>query len=729
MARALLCVWALAASAYAAEFYVAPDGRDSNPGTLARPFATIVRARDEVRKLVAAGLRESATVSLRGGTYALSETVVFGLEDSGTPEHPIAYAAYRDEEPVVTSAVKIAGWKKLSQPPAALPAAARGKVWVADVPPELPRFYSLYDRQGHLPRARSEGFVPLRPAGEPPPDFKARNRDALETLYYPAGVIRNWTNLDDVEVIVRPAWWTMNILALQSVDEKAGVARTRLPGTYALRPLEPVWYFPVHPKATAWVENVLEALDEPGEWVLDTHARKLYLWPRTPAPDSIVAPRLRELIRVEGRIDVPGPVDVPAHDLVFRGITFEHADRDLWTADDNGMQHDWEMEDKPDALVRMRGAERCTVEYCRFRDSGGNAIRLDYYAQGNRLAGNEIRNLGQGGIVLFGYGPGTKDVNRRNEILNNDIHHCGILYWHSHGIILWQSGGNRVANNYIHDMPRKAVCISGARFPYFAGPGRREREVARTFRWFEIGDPPKTWDEATKYLHTRDNIVENNEIARVLLKLSDGAAMNISGAGPGNVFRHNYLHDIFGEESPTAVLRNDDWQTGSVWEDNVIVRSNALFAENKGNNDIVNNVVIDMDSRRFPGAYFQALAPLPWDGARFERNIFYDSKRATEFFSYLPRGKLGPEVFAHVEFGHNLYYDARPDKSSLPQFLREMRARGIGLTDTYADPLFVDAGRGDYRLRPDSPALKLGIKSIDLGGVGLTADFPKRLLQ
>ena len=66
--------------------------------------------------------------------------------------------------------------------------------------------------------------------------------------------------------------------------------------------------------------------------------------------------------------------------------------------------------------------------------------------------------MGQGGIILIGYGPGSKDVNKQNEILNNHIHHCGLIYWHSHGVVLWQSGENHVANNYIHHMPRQAIC-------------------------------------------------------------------------------------------------------------------------------------------------------------------------------------------------------------------------------------------------------------------------------
>ncbi|MCL5098062.1 MAG: hypothetical protein M1608_11160 [Candidatus Omnitrophica bacterium] len=50
-----------------ADFYVAPDGKDSNPGNAAAPFATIAKARDAVREKVAAGLTNNVLVLIRGG--------------------------------------------------------------------------------------------------------------------------------------------------------------------------------------------------------------------------------------------------------------------------------------------------------------------------------------------------------------------------------------------------------------------------------------------------------------------------------------------------------------------------------------------------------------------------------------------------------------------------------------------------------------------------------------
>ena len=78
------------------------------------------------------------------------------------------------------------------------------------------------------------------------------------------------------------------MLPLASVDEAGGVATTAASATYGMGPL-PGW---VHNPsgASVWVENILEALDEPGEWVVNTKDRKIYLWPSDPA-DRWIATR------------------------------------------------------------------------------------------------------------------------------------------------------------------------------------------------------------------------------------------------------------------------------------------------------------------------------------------------------------------------------------------------------------------------------------------------------
>jgi len=92
-----------AAPAAGADFYVAPGGDDANPGTEAEPFATLARARDAARGRIAAGLSGDLSVLVRGGTYRITEPIVFGPEDGGTEVHRVTYAAYPGEVPGISA--------------------------------------------------------------------------------------------------------------------------------------------------------------------------------------------------------------------------------------------------------------------------------------------------------------------------------------------------------------------------------------------------------------------------------------------------------------------------------------------------------------------------------------------------------------------------------------------------------------------------------------------------
>jgi hypothetical protein len=98
--------------AASADVYVSPDGSDRNSGTLEKPFSTVQKARDAVRKKRAEGLEDDVVVQLRGGVYYLDRAIEFGPEHGGTSEHSITYAAYPGEKPILSGGRVITGWKQ-----------------------------------------------------------------------------------------------------------------------------------------------------------------------------------------------------------------------------------------------------------------------------------------------------------------------------------------------------------------------------------------------------------------------------------------------------------------------------------------------------------------------------------------------------------------------------------------------------------------------------------------
>ncbi len=698
-----------------ADFYVSNAGSGQWSGRLAQPnadgtdgpFASLSQAKQAVRTLKLLEPSQDIVVSIRGGWYPLSETLVFGLEDSGDADTRITYAAYPGETPVFSSGKVIEAWKKVTATIPGLPEVAVGNVWVADVSGS---FRTLYDTEGLLPRAQSDGFIPR--AGS------SRNRVNL-----PAADFKNWSNYKDAEIVVRPHHaWIMNILPVESIDEATQSVRTSVESTYLMNPLK---FLQSEKIESCWVENVFEALDEPGEWVLDSNAGKVYLWRRNDS--TVVAPQLTELIRVEGQVDKDGPQDLPVRNLRFVGLTFKHGERYQVDADDAGLQHDWDFLDKANALVRFRGTEDCAIEQCHFLHSGSGAIRVDLHGQNNRIVGNHIEQMGGSGVLLAGYGPGTKDVNRNNLVFNNHIHHVGQIYWHSPGIFIWQSGENRVAHNLVHHTPYTAIILSGCMTEFF---GKGGRELTRTIRWNEIGGSPKSFKEATledvrPFLHSHDNQIERNEIHHAMERMGDGNAIYIRGAGAGNVIRENYIHHLVTPMIMQCAIRTDGGQMDTLITGNLIYKCTSQGIMLKLNNRCENNIIADVIAP--PRGYYLSVREGPMTGASIQRNIFYSSGADTVFIHELgPKNQSASEDrrgrelarSKDAETDYNIYYNAA-DPSLGRDFLEQQQRDGVDTHSLAVDPLFVNPAMGDFRLHPDSPAIQMGIPSFDTSKVGL----------
>jgi hypothetical protein len=111
-------------------------------------------------------------------------------------------------------------------------------------------------------------------------------------------------------------------------------------------------------------------------------------------------------------------------------------------------------------------------------------------------------------------------------------------------------------------------------------------------------------------------------------------------------------------------------------------------------------------------------------GARIERNIVYSLRN-----DYLPvleyrSFSTGPgDRLKGTQTDHNLYW-CPTDPGWGQRYLDAQKPLGVEKESLCADPKFVDFEKGELRLKPDSPAWKLGFQRIDLGGIGLLPNHP-----
>jgi hypothetical protein len=746
-----------------ADFIVSTNGNDTWSGKLAEPnaektdgpFATIRRAKEAVR-FFKKGTYRDIFVLIRGGEYQLSETELFTAADSHYDAYKIHYMAYGDEIPVFHSDIDVQGWR-LAKHIRSLPSIAQGKVFVASIP-KLPagktHFYTMYADDTLLQRAHSGGFEPtkkMKGGDGGGVDWKGLVEADRTLLHFPNGSLKNWSNLKDIEIFIQPnVGYVTNYLPLASVHVDSGIAHTKFPATYPMGKIDKHLF--TMDGGSFRVENVIDYLDEPGEWVVNTTEGLIYYWPNNNKyPGKVIIPGLTEYFLIDGHED--GNI---ARNISFQGLTFTRAERDCIQSGDMGIQHEWDVWDKANAMLRFRGVEYCEVNRCRFTNSGSAAVRFDLYAQSNIVKNCLIDYVGGTGILFCGYGPGKLNVNKSNRIENNQIHHIGQLHYQANGIVLWQSGENIVRNNKIHDLPYDAIVLSGSR-PMFFNMTKPNREMEGTLRRNEIASEAQFqvtdtraqvidhYNKVVPYSLTRNNTVEDNEIFCTMLKMFDGNAIYLSDVGFGNVVKRNYVHHLYGKGMQQAI-RTDAFIKHTTISENIVYNCNGgginvkLYENNVYNNIVadVHDIVYETSDGKKTNMFLGYMSLLevydrsempPHVKLDVKHNIFYKSYPHNTFYrESMVNGKKMEVKLEQTNIDQNLYFDVKAADKGL-SFLKSYQARGVDGNSIAADPLFVDIKHGDFRLKKESPAYSIGFRDIDFSKIGLTREFPSGFIQ
>ena len=175
--------------------------------------------------------------------------------------------------------------------------------------------------------------------------------------------------------------------------------------------------------------------------------------------------------------------------LCFRGLTFMHGDRYTLTAGRCRTAARLGHARQGQCLVRLRGTENCRSSNVTLPTAA--AVRSVWICTGseNKISGNHIEHMGGAGILLCGYGPGTKDVNKNNLVYNNHIHHMGRIYLafaRHHGL-----AERREPRGEQPDPPHALQRNDHFRLHDAISSTRNGRELGRTIRRHEVGDLPR----------------------------------------------------------------------------------------------------------------------------------------------------------------------------------------------------------------------------------------------
>jgi len=671
-------------------FYVSPDGDDASSGTsTGNAFATLERARDAIRELKSnGGISENSgpvTVYLRDGLHPLSDPLILTPADSGTEENPVIWKAYPGETPVVTGAKNVSGWQKAENGlwRVSIPEVKSG---VSDAAGKL-NFTTLYVNGEPRSRTRlpKEGYFTIA-------DFPGKDKDPWAApgdhfTFSPGDIKEDWANMDDVEVVVL-RFWVSSRQHIESIDTSTNTVQFKYPTRYRYSD-----DFTTD-GARYYVENVFEALDEPGEWYLDRPSGTLYYYPKSGEDmDTAVVeiPVSPQLIRIEG--DPAGRKFVK--NVTFEGITFTHNNWMLPAGNPGDGQSAPEVE----GAVFLKGAVGCGFYDCRMTQLSSYAVQIDEGCQQNSFVGNELGHLGGGGFRIGG-GDAISHPDMRtgwNTITDNHIHHIGEIYHAATGVWIQHSGGNLISHNEIDHTYYSSMAIG----------------------WVWGYRPSVTTHNEISYNHIHD-------VGQGVL--SDMGAIYMLGVAPGTVVKNNLIHDIESHGYGGWGIYTDEGSTHVLIENNIVYNTKcAGFDQHYGRENFVRNNIFAL------GREDQIHRSRLDEHISFyiERNILYcrgdtpllGGNWDTITYMNKPGKPWHPaeiDSLTHV-FDYNLYFN--PDKSAADirfadRTFDEWRAGGQDIHSAIADPLFADPENGDFTLSPDSPAYALGFKDIDMSTVG-----------
>ena len=435
-------------------YYVATNGNDEWSGTRARPaagrgdgpFRTLERARDEVRRLGPAARAGGVAVMVRGGVYPLTRTFTLGAQDSGHPDAPVAYQASPGEKVILAGgpAVPPEAFRPVTNAAvlARLDPAARGRVFQADLrgrgiqalpefparyqgAPEVPELF-FNDQRMTLARWPNEGWSTIPKIIAPgswfdPPTCETSAEGGI--FEYEGDRPARW----NVEAGVwLPGYWCFDwcdeVIRVKSIDREKRQIALAAPSQYGLKPR--------NPSPRRWCAlNLLEELDQPGEYHIDVKAGLLYFWPPAPLAGARI---------VLSTLNAPLVAATDASDITLRGFTVEASLQDG---------------------IDVRGGNRIRIQSCEIRNTRALGIHVAGGA-GHTVEACDVHDTGSGGITLAG-GDRKTLTPAGHAAVNNHIWRFSRHKLTYSNALLIQGVGNRAAHNLIHDAPHQAIGING----------------------------------------------------------------------------------------------------------------------------------------------------------------------------------------------------------------------------------------------------------------------------
>ncbi|MFI5385139.1 MAG: right-handed parallel beta-helix repeat-containing protein [Fimbriimonadales bacterium] len=571
----LLVAFAIAPPFEQREIYVAVNGSNRNLGTSEKPVASLDVARDRAREI------HCHVILVRGGEYRLSQSLSLDARDSG-----LRIQAVKGSRPRLVGGVEIpaSAVKRCNDPEIlsrVIDPGARSKVRWVDLQalgisnlasiqprgfPQPPRAApsELFAGRSPMTLARwpNQGYAKVGTVIEPGNGEQDRDKPPRMPVFTVADDRpKSWAKAEDLWLYGYWKYdWADESIRVKGIDPGTGAITLDRPHVYGVDKGTPFF-----------AENLVEELDEPGEYWIDRAKGRLYFIPRdaSTARGTLADPRHgTELLRLERPSSGEGPnLNIAARILAKpgdpRGVEASSNPRlEISTL----TQPILKIAEAKDVTIRgidlcvscgdgaqIKNGEKVRLEGCRMFALGGRGATVEG-GHNSGLQSCDLWATGEGGVTLSGGDRNTLQP-ARNFVDNCDIHDYQRRSQTYRPAVLMSGVGNRVSRCAMHDAPHSAIIFSG-----------------------------------------NDHVIEYNEFYRTITRTGDGGVVYTGRdwTARGTEIRFNHFHDNIGLSKWEPAIYIDDLGSGINVHDNLIERCHWGFLIGGGRDNVVEgNTIVD----------------------------------------------------------------------------------------------------------------------------------------